>query len=410
MIGLPTTVISKISPRSIAASCGGLADQRVDRRAHAAGQLGVAARVHHDIGDAAHQILAEPDLRIHRAAGGENLAGLEIAEMRGDRRGADVERDPQRAVAEAGKHRDDLAPLAQGDRDLPVAAAQNLLQTAQHGQACLGFADAPLRGQRLLQAPEVARGVVHVGLGDLDIMQANDRIDVYRMRLRALADDLAMHLALGRHINDEIAQDARLAAESAARRQRAALVDPALLHRAPWRHMIFRGKQRVLGEFTLGDIDLTAPADAAAAADRVEIDAEFARDLQHAGAVGDFVAFARRCEDDPMRTQFLSPASRGRRPVVYGKRKLGLRTCQAFEAADPFSRLREKVAPKTPVFRWAIAPDEEARRRRTPTRPCGTWHGATILGRAFERPPYPSHLAPLKRERENIKMDTCLGC
>ena len=189
--------------------------------------------------------------------------------MRGDRRGADVERDPQRAVAEAGKHRHDLAPLAQGDRDLPVARSKSLLQTAQHGQARLGFADAPLRGQRLLQAPEVARGVVHVGLGDLDIMQANDRIDVDRMRLRALADDLAMHLALGRHINDEIAQDARLAAESAARRQRAALVDPALLHRAPWRHMIFRGKQRVLGEFALRDIDLTAPADAAAAADRV---------------------------------------------------------------------------------------------------------------------------------------------
>ena len=189
-------------------------------------------------------------------------------------------------------------------------ARKSLLQTAQHGQARLGFADAPLRGQRLLQAAEVARGVVHVGLGDLDIMQANDRIDVDRMRLRALADDLAMHLALGRHVDDEIAQDARLAAESAARRQRAALVDIALLHRAPRRHMIFRGIERVLGEFALGDVDLTAPADAAAAADRVEIDAEFARDLQHAGAVGDFVAFARRREDDPMRTQFLSPATR----------------------------------------------------------------------------------------------------
>src|ERR1700722_16821057 len=157
-------------------------------------------------------------------------------------------------------------------------------------------------------------------------MQANNRIDIDRMRLRALAHDLAMHLALGRHINDEIAEDARLAAESAARRQRAALVDPALLHRAPWRHMIFRGKQRVLGEFALRDIDLTAPADAAAAADRVEIDAESARDLQHAGAVGDFVAFARRREDDFVRTQALSPAPGGSRPVVCWKRELRLRS------------------------------------------------------------------------------------
>ena len=43
MIGLPTTVISKISPRSIAGLRRGLADQRIDRGAHAARQFGVAA-------------------------------------------------------------------------------------------------------------------------------------------------------------------------------------------------------------------------------------------------------------------------------------------------------------------------------------------------------------------------------
>ena len=185
---------------------------------------------------------------------------------------------------------------------------------------------------------------MHVGLGDLDIMQANDRIDVDRMRLRALADDLAMHLALGRHIDDEIAQDARLAAEPAARRQRAALVDPALLYRAPWRHMIVRGIERVLGEFALGDVDLAAPANAAAAADRVEIDAELARDLEHAGALGDFVAFARRREDDLVRTQVFSLAPGGLRPFACWRRNFRLRSCRAFQAADPFSRLREKVA------------------------------------------------------------------
>ena len=41
---------------------------------------------------------------------------------------------------------------------------------------------------------------MHVGLGDLDIMQPHDRIDVDRMRLGALAHDLPMHLAFrGEH-------------------------------------------------------------------------------------------------------------------------------------------------------------------------------------------------------------------
>ena len=45
-----------------------LADQRVHRLAHRPRQFLVAARVHHDVGDAAHQIFAEPDLRVHRPA------------------------------------------------------------------------------------------------------------------------------------------------------------------------------------------------------------------------------------------------------------------------------------------------------------------------------------------------------
>ena len=62
---------------------------------------------------------------------------------------------------------------------------------------------------------------MHVGLGDLDVVQPHDGIDVDRVRLGALAHDLPMHLALGRHVDDEIAADLRLAAEPAARRSAA---------------------------------------------------------------------------------------------------------------------------------------------------------------------------------------------
>ena len=54
--------LAALDPRFISE----FADQRVHRRAHAAGQIGFAARVHHDVGDAAHQIFAEADLRVHR--------------------------------------------------------------------------------------------------------------------------------------------------------------------------------------------------------------------------------------------------------------------------------------------------------------------------------------------------------
>ena len=41
--------------------------QRIDRLAHGAGHLDIAAGVHHGIADAAHQIFAKADLRVHQA-------------------------------------------------------------------------------------------------------------------------------------------------------------------------------------------------------------------------------------------------------------------------------------------------------------------------------------------------------
>ena len=61
--------------------------------------------------------------------------------------------------------------------------------------------------QRLLQALEVAALGVHVGLGDLDIVQAHDRIERDRAHLGALAHDLPVHLALGRNVDHDVAQE-----------------------------------------------------------------------------------------------------------------------------------------------------------------------------------------------------------
>ena len=72
--------------------------------------------------------------------------------------------------------------------------------------------------QRLLQPLEVAALAVHVGLLDLDIVQADDRIELDRAHLGALAHDLLVHLAVGRHVDDDVAQELRLAGQPAARR------------------------------------------------------------------------------------------------------------------------------------------------------------------------------------------------
>ena len=65
--------------------------------------------------------------------------------------------------------------------------------------------EAPLLLQRLLQALQVAGRVVHVGLGDLDVVQLHDRIDLDRAHLGALAHHLLVDLAVLRHVDDEVA-------------------------------------------------------------------------------------------------------------------------------------------------------------------------------------------------------------
>jgi hypothetical protein len=51
-----------------------LADELVERGTHGLGQLAIAAGVHHHVRDPAHQVLAEPDLRVHPSGAGEHLA------------------------------------------------------------------------------------------------------------------------------------------------------------------------------------------------------------------------------------------------------------------------------------------------------------------------------------------------
>ena len=180
----------------------------------------------------------------------------------------------------------------------PVAGAQHLLEPAQQdGGAADRRGEVPLCGEGGLQAFEIARGVVHVGLGHLDEIEPRGGIEHDLAGLDALAHHLAVDLAFGGDVDHHVALDAGLAAEAAAGGE-AALVVVALLDAVPGRERVFGDGDAELGEAAVSRGDLAFRADAAAAADGVEIDAEPAGRVEDRGAFGDAAAFAGGREDD----------------------------------------------------------------------------------------------------------------
>ena len=72
----------------------------LERVADGLGQLDVAAGIHHHVGDPAHQVFAEADLRVHATGRREHLAVVEVAQMAGDGGRADVDGDADDPVDE----------------------------------------------------------------------------------------------------------------------------------------------------------------------------------------------------------------------------------------------------------------------------------------------------------------------
>ena len=99
-------------------------DEFVDSIPDNVGQLACGLGLHLHVRHAAHQVLAEAYLRVHHAAGVNDLAGREVAEVRGDRRRADIDGETVDAALEAGPDRDDARPLVNCNRDAPAALSQ----------------------------------------------------------------------------------------------------------------------------------------------------------------------------------------------------------------------------------------------------------------------------------------------
>ena len=193
----------------------------VQGAAHGLRHLRRAPRVHHRVGDAAHQILAEADLRIHKSARGDHFAGLQIAQVPGDSRRADVDGESIDVLVQSRPDTDDLRVAVHGDGYFPVALAQRGLQALQYRQIAAQARQLPLTFQRLGEPLQIPGRIVHVRLAHFHVIKTRHRVEGDRPCLGGLAHHLAVHLAARGHIDDEVAFDLRLAGEPVAVGQRA---------------------------------------------------------------------------------------------------------------------------------------------------------------------------------------------
>ena len=279
--------------------------------AHDAGQLLLRPGIHHHVRDPTHQVLAEADLRVHLACRRENLAARQVAQVTGDGRRADVEGDPEHRLVEPGPDTGDHGAVVNGDGDAPAPRPQRLLEAGKHLGITLEAGELPLPLECVAQATEVTRRRGQVGLLDLDVVEPDDRVDRDRMGIRFLADDLAVDLALGRHIDHELALDAGRAPEpSLAAKPTLGGVRP--LDGADRREVRSERHDPVLCVLAFAHLDLAAPTDPTSTTDGVDVDPEPPSGVEHRRARCETASPTRRGEDDEM-VGHRAPARR-RRP------------------------------------------------------------------------------------------------
>ena len=280
-----------------------LGEQGIHALTHRAGHLLIAALVHHRIGNPAHQILTKADLWVHNTGRGDDFAADQIAQMRGNGGGAQINRQPvEGAFVIAWPDMHDLgrvALVAQMHRhgDLPFAFAQGRLQALQDVQVGFDILELPLAVERFDQPLHIARGLVHVGFFHLDIKQPGRGVHGDIAGFGAFAHHLPVHLAFGRDVNHHIPLNLSLTAQSAAINQ-AALILVALFNLVPLGQGIIGHRHPVFGELAIGGGDLAFRADATPAADRIEIYAQLPCGRQNGRPNREMTALARWRKDD----------------------------------------------------------------------------------------------------------------
>ena len=199
-----------------------IGDQLVESGADARRQLLVAARVHHHVRDPAHQVFAEPDLRVHHPGSRQHLAGRQVAEMAGDRRRADIDGDAERRVDEPRPDGDRGGVAIDGDGDGSVIVGGRPVSGAQHRGAPAAHDEIMRSNDRLADQFGHRLRIAQHGLGHVDVEQRELRIDDQTGEIDRLAHDLLVDLALRGHGDHRVGEHGRRATEAAAFAQRPA--------------------------------------------------------------------------------------------------------------------------------------------------------------------------------------------
>ena len=151
MIGLPTIASSRIASRLIPARFASWARSPLSAGRTAAVISPAPAVVHHRVADPAHQVLAEPDLRVHHPGAGEDRPVAEVREVAGDRRRADVDRDAVGLVVQARPDAGDRLLVMDRDRDAVLARLERRLERPDDVEVGLEIVEVPLALERLLE-------------------------------------------------------------------------------------------------------------------------------------------------------------------------------------------------------------------------------------------------------------------
>ena len=266
-----------------------VAQQAVQDLAHGVGQGHLATRVHHHVGDPAHQVLAEPDLGVHGAGRRQHRAGRQVAEVAGDGRGPHVDGHAEGTVAEAGPRGHHQAVVTDRHGDRASTTGQCRLEFGDDPVVDGDAREAPLVVQGLDEATHLADRLVQGRFRHLDQAQDENGVQLQVAEVHLLADHLPVDLAFGRYVDHQVAADRRRTGEAMGSVQRPA-APVGVLDRAPGRHVVLGDGHAVLGEVAEGRLDLAASADSAASTHRVQVDTQLPGGVQQRRPGGDLAA------------------------------------------------------------------------------------------------------------------------
>ena len=208
---------------------------------HGIGHLNRAAFIEEAVGNPAHEVFPETDLRVHGTGRSQHHARIHITEMRRHGGGADINRGTDHLFLQPRPDPDDTMPVTQGNGDLPFAFAEDGLQPLQHchisGHRLTGEAIRPLVLQRLDHSPQITGRVMHIGFAHLNETQPGRCIHFDHAGISVFADDLIMDLAFRRNINHHIGTEDGLAGKPAPG-GKASFIGIAILNTGPRRHAI----------------------------------------------------------------------------------------------------------------------------------------------------------------------------